>query len=55
MQDHKEKDGLAVIVTHQPAIGGVLGESAENCDAFLVREAYGRFRTAEILNLEGRV
>ena len=54
MQNHKE-GGLAVIVTHQPAIGGVLGESAKNCDAFLVGEAYGRFRAVEILNLGGRV
>ena len=55
MQNHKEEDGLAVIVTHQPAIGGVLGESAKDCDAFLVGEAYGRYRAVEILNLEGRI
>lgn len=55
MQNHKEGDGLAVIVTHQPAISDVLGESAKNCDAFLVGEAYGRFRATEILNLEGRI
>ena len=55
MQDHKDEEGLAVIVTHQPAIYGVLGEGAEKCDAFLVGEAYGRYRAVEILNLERRI
>ncbi len=55
MQNHKEEEGLAVIVTHQPTIAAVLGKNAQNCDAFLVGEASGRYRAIEIINLEGRI
>lgn len=50
MRSHEGEDGLAVIVTHAPAIGELVGENARNCDAFLVGKEHGRYYAVKMLN-----
>jgi len=50
MREHQKDNGLAVIVTHQPAVQRILGYvKARHSDAYLVSEENSRYKVVEEL------